>query len=84
MSDFNPEHFAFGALAGIETIIGLVAASAVSPSDIIDRQRLNDHAILQAKLARARSALARRQAQAARASIDASAALRLAAAQCKE
>jgi hypothetical protein len=84
MSDFDPETFAFGALAGIETVIALVAASAVSPADLIDRQRLIDHAVMEAKLARARSALARDQAQAARESIEASAALRLAAAQCRE
>lgn len=81
MSNFNHERFAFGALAGIETMIGLVAASAVSPADIIDRQRLRDHAVMQAQLARARSVLALRQAQAAIASIESSAALRYAASQ---
>ncbi len=79
MQNFNQQNFTYGALAGIETTIGVVAASTPAVADIIDRQRLIDHAVMQARLARARSALARRRLQAQIADADASAALRYAA-----
>lgn len=84
MSNFDHERFAYGALAGIEAVIGVVAASAVSPADLIDRQRLIDHDMMEVRLARARSVLARCRLQAAIADADARAALRFAAAQCTE
>jgi hypothetical protein len=79
MSDFNEEHFTFGSIAAVEGIIGLVAATAVSPADIVDGQRLRDHAIMHARAARARSHLARRRALATLDDMDAGAALRRAA-----
>lgn len=79
MADFDQHHFAAQAFVGVTGIASLVAASTPRPGAIIDAQRLHDHEILNARLARMRSRLACRRAEAALASIDADADLRRAA-----
>ena len=79
MNDFNPNKFSAGALLLGLGVAATVASSIRSPASIADEQRLIDHDILRAQIARSKSRAARHEAEAALACLDASAALRLAA-----
>jgi hypothetical protein len=76
LADFDQHRFAAQSLAGIVGIASLVAASTPRPGDVIDAQRIRDHEILNARLARMRSRLARRRVEAALTYIEASEELR--------
>ena len=79
MSDFDQHHFTNQSLAGIVGVASLVAVATPRPGTVIDVRRLRDHEILNSRLARLRSRVARRRVEAALASIDASDELRRAA-----
>lgn len=79
MSDFDQHAFATQSLVGIMGITSVVAASTPRPGAAIDAQRLRDQDVLNSRIARARSRVARRRVEAALASIDANDELRRAA-----
>jgi hypothetical protein len=79
MQDFDPYKFTTGAFIAGVAMTSVVFASMRSPASIADEQRLIDHEILRSQIARSKSRAARHEAEAALASLDASASLRLAA-----
>jgi hypothetical protein len=83
MDDFDPHKFTTGAFVVGVAMTSVVFASMRSPASIADEQRLIDHAIVQSQIARAKARAVRHEAEAALASLDASASLRLAAASAR-
>jgi hypothetical protein len=76
MSDFDQHHFTAQAFIGIVGMTSLVAASMSGVSASIDAKRIRDQDIIDARLARARSRVARRRAEMMLESADACAELR--------
>jgi hypothetical protein len=83
MDDFDPHKFTAGAFIAGVAMTSVMMASVRSPASLIDEQRLIDHEILRSQIARTKSRAARHVAEAALASLDASASLRLAAASAR-
>jgi hypothetical protein len=76
MSDFDQHRFAAQAFMGITGAASVAVSSMSSVGPAIDQQRLRDQDVLNSRIARARSRVARRRVEAVLDSIEASDELR--------